>query len=291
MNDRVALLLPTRGRPGSLRRTLASIDATAARPRDIVVVAGVDDDDAATLALASRRPSAVEVLWSVGPRELTLGRLWNRLAAADHGCDVLAMLTDDCVMATPGWDDDYRCATAGMPMGYGTAWPHDPLHGREFCTAPVITRRMMERMGFFAPPWFPFWFHDVWLEEMGAFVGCRRPLEARIAAPDGRGPTQNLRDLAFWAALFDATRPSRMDLAAAMVDEAHAEHREVASRLKAGMDGVARFYARRNRKLASRARSALIEWAKGARGDPGPRYLEARRDAEALLASLPKAAA
>ena len=286
MNDRVALLLPTRGRPSSLRRLIDSIDATVARPDDVVVVIGVDDDDAATLALAARLRSSVAILGSVGPRETTLGRLWNRLAAADHGCDVLAMLTDDYVMATPGWDDLYRRAAAAMPMGYGTAWPHDPMHGRDFCTAPVITRRMMERLGFFVPPWFPFWFHDVWLEEMGAYVGCALPLDVLIAAPEGRGRTQNLRDLAFWAALFDATRPLRTSLAVRMIDEMHTEHPDVAASLKHDMAGVARFYARRNRKVAGRVRSRLIEWLKGTRGDPGPRYRAARREAEALLASL-----
>ena len=287
MNGRIALLLPSRGRPASLERALGSIGATAARPGDVVVVVGVDDDDAPTLELRNRCRAPMAVLWSVGPREITLGRLWNRLAAMDHGGDVLAMLADDYVMATPGWDDRYREAAAGMPLGYGTAWPHDPLHGPQFCTAPVITRRMMARMGFFVPPWFPYWFHDVWLEEMGALVGCRLPLAARLAAPDGRGPTQNMRDLAFWAALFDATRPARMELAGGMIDEIHADRADLRDRLRNGMSEVARFYRRRNRKLASPLRSAIIEQLRGARADPpGPRYLAARREAEALLATL-----
>lgn len=290
MNGRIALLLPSRGRPASLQRTLHSIGATAARPDDVMVVVGVDNDDAATLELSTRCRFPVAILWSSGPREITLGRLWNRLAAEEHGCDVLAMLTDDYVMVTPAWDDRYREAAARMPLGYGTAWPHDPLHGREFCTAPVITRRMVERMGFFAPPWFPFWFHDVWLEEMGAFVGCRMPLAARIAAPDGRGATQNLRDLTFWAALFEAMRPARMGLAGRMIDEMYADRQDLLERLKLGMNDVARFYRRRNRKLASPLRAAIIERLRGARGEPGPRYLAARREAEALLASLSGAA-
>jgi hypothetical protein len=175
-------------------------------------------------------------------------------------------------------------------MGYGTAWPHDRLHGREFCTAPVITRRMRDRIGFFAPPWFPFWFHDTWLEEMGAFVGWRRPLAARIVAPEGRGATQNLRDLAFWAALFDATRPARTSLALRMIEEMHAERPALQATLKLGMDGVARFYERRNRRLASPVRAKVIEWGRGARGAPGPRYLAARREAEAMFASLGRVA-
>ncbi|CAG0972074.1 hypothetical protein BURK1_01278 [Burkholderiales bacterium] len=286
MNRRIALLLPTRGRPASLRRIVDSIAATAAKPDELVIVVGVDDDDDATLDLSARFRPDVPVLWSVGPRELTLGRLWNRLAAADHGCDVLAMVSDDYVMETPGWDDQYRGAAAGMPMGYGTAWPHDTLHVPGFCTAPVITRRMMERMGFFVPPWFPYWFHDTWLEEMGAFVACRLPLAARIVAPDGRGATLNMRDLAFWAAFFESTRRLRMSLAERMIDEMYAERRPLQASLKFSMHGVAMFYARRNAPLADTRRAAMLERRHGAPDDPGPRYLEARREAEALLASL-----
>jgi hypothetical protein len=292
MNRRIALLLPSRRRPQSLRRAIESIGATAARPEDVVAVVGVDDDDDETLELAARFRPPVPVLWSRGPRELTLGRLWNRLAAADHGCDVLAMCCDDYTMETPGWDDNYRQAAAIMPSGYGTAWPTDALVGdADFCTAPVITRRMMDRLGFFVPPWFPFWFHDTWLEEMGAFVACRLPLASRIVAPDGRGTTQNMRDLAFWARLFDATREMRMRLAMDMIDEMYAGYQQLQVSLKFGMRGVAMYYAQRNALLADPQVAAGQESGLAAGGEPGERYLAARREAETLLATIAEAPA
>ena len=196
------------------------------------------------------------------------------------------MLTDDCVMETPGWDDHYRDAASNMPLGFGTAWPLDVLHGPDVCTAPVITRRMMERMGFFVPPWFPFWFHDTWLEEMGAFVACRLPLTVRLGAPDGRGVTQNMRELTFWAALFEATRGLRMRLALQLIDEMYAGQRALQLSLRFGMQAVAMFYARRNAKLLNPERAAEIERQMGARTGPTPRYVAARHEAEALLASL-----
>jgi hypothetical protein len=287
MNRRIALLLPSRRRPQSLRRAIDSIGATAARPADVVAVVGVDDDDDETLELAECFRPPVPVLWSRGPREITLGRLWNRLAAADHGCDVLAMSCDDYAMETPGWDDNYRQAAAIMPSGYGTAWPTDALVGDpDYCTAPVITRRMMDRMGFFVPPWFPFWFHDTWLEEMGAYVACRLPLASRIVAPDGRGDTQNMRDVAFWAQLFDATRGMRVRLATEMIDEMYAGYQQLQVSLKFSMRGLAMFYARRNAALVDPGFAAAQEAGQVARGEPGERYVAARREAEALLASI-----
>ena len=286
MNSRIALLLPSRGRPASLRRAIESISATAAKPEQIVVVVGVDEDDRATIRLASVYEPGVPVLWSIGAREKTLGRLWNRLADVEHGCDVLAMLVDDYVMATSGWDEEYRHAVARMPKGYGTAWPVDDLHVPDFCTAPVITRRMMQRMGFFVPPWFPFWFYDTWLEEMGAFVACRLTLAARIAAPDGRGSTLNMRDLAYWARLFEATRPMRMELASSILAEVYDDQPELKVSLNFAMQGVAMYYARRNAPLLDAAQAAALEGRLGARGEPDARYLATRADAEALITAL-----
>jgi hypothetical protein len=287
MNSRIALLLPSRRRPQSLRRAIESIGATAARPEDVVVVVGVDDDDDETLELAAQFRPRVPVLWSRGPRELTLGRLWNRLAAEDHGCDILAMSVDDYVMATPGWDDNYRGAAAIMPSGYGTAWPTDSLiDNPNFCTAPLITRRMMERMGFFVPPWFPFWFHDTWLEEMGAFIACRLPLASQIVAPDGRGETQNLRDLPFWASLFEETRHLRMNLAMEMIDEMYAGHQQLQVSLKFNMIGVAMFYERRNARHADPEYAAMLTKNQPPASEPSERYLTARREAEEFMLSL-----
>ena len=281
MNDRIALLLPSRRRAASLRCAIDSIGATAIRPEDVVVVIGVDDDDEETLALAADYRPRVPVIWSHGPRELTLGRLWNRLAAASHDCDVLAMFTDDYVMETPGWDDNFRRATAIMPGGYGTAWPIDTvLHNPDFCTAPVITRRMMDRMGFFVPPWFPFWFHDTWLEEMGAFVACRLPLTSRIVPPDGRGVTQSMRDLVFWATVFEATRRLRLELAQQLIDELYATSPQLKVSLKFSMHCVAMYYEQRN------APNLMPRQAPSIEPPPSERYLAARRDAEALLQSL-----
>jgi len=286
MNGRIALLLPSRRRPQSLRRAVDSIGATATRPDDVVVVIGVDDDDDETVELAAHYRPRVPILWSRGPRELTLGHLWNRLAAADHGCDVLAMAFDDYVMASPDWDENYRRAAAIMPAGYGTAWPTDGIHNPDFCTAPIVTRRMRDRMGFFVPPWFPFWFHDTWLEEMGAFVACRLPLASRIDAPDGRGATQNMRDLVFWATLFEATRHLRMNLAMQMIDEMYAGHQQLQVSLKFSMQGVAMFYAQRNAPHVDPRHAATVEQQQQTSSEPSERYLAARREAEAFLRSL-----
>ena len=297
MNDRIALLLPSRGRPDKLRRAVESVSATAARPGDVVVVIGVDDDDEQTLNLVRTYRPNVAVIWSVGPRELTLGRLNNRLATLDHGCDILSVFADDNVMATQDWDNHFRFACSLMPKGYGTAWAIDGVyHHTDRCTAPIITRSMMNRLGFFLPPWFPFWFGDIWLEEMGTYVACRLPIAARVDLPDGRGATQNIRDLAFWGTFFQETRRLRLALANQMIDEMYEGKPQLQISLKFNLQALEMYYAQRAAPLADPAaaaqaerfqlQAAMAENAPVEKGEPSQRYLGARREAEAFLATL-----
>jgi hypothetical protein len=294
MNDKIALVIPTRGRPDKVPRALESIKATASRPEDIVVVVGVDDDDEQTVQLAHNYQPSMAVVWILGPREITLGRLVNRLAFHDHGCDIITGIPDDTVMVTQGWDDQFRNACALMPKGYGTAWPTDGVyHSTDVCTQPIITRAMMNRMGFFAAPWFPFWFGDVWLEEMGAFVGCRLPLECRIGLPDGRGATLNMRDLAFWGQFFQETRKLRLDLAKQLILEAYDGQPQLQLSLLFNLQALEMYYHQRAMILSdpgAAARTEQIQLEAALRenpnyqlGPPSERYLLAKQDAEAFL--------
>lgn len=284
LNDHIALLLASRKRPDKLLRALESLGALAAHPDNFVAVVGIDDDDDESIAVARSYAGKTRVLWSIAPREVTLGHLWNRLARFGHGCDILALSVDDYVMSSDAWDDAYRSAVSLMPKGYGTAFPDDRLHpGR--CTLPVITRPLMDRMGFFVPPWFPFWFHDTWLAEVGAYIACLLPMAIAVEAPDGRGATNNIRDLAFWSELFEATRPMRVDLAKALIEEMYADRPGLMINVFNNMQGVVMYHVELRRRV-------MIKWVKDrkldevASVDPSPRYTEAKGHAERLLAQL-----
>jgi hypothetical protein len=285
MNDRIALLMPTRNRPERMIRALKSIRDLATAPAKVVVVVGVDCDDSTTQSAALPAMGGVEVRRIVGPRLLTLGHLWNKLADNATGCDILAMSVDDYVMATPGWDAVYRQAAALMPCGFGVAWPRDPIHHPYICTHPVTTRAMMERMGFFVPPWFPFWFLDTWLEEVGVFSACGLRMNVQLGAPDGRGDTQGMRDLAFWTHFFEALRPARQRLAEAILHETYADQPGLLASLMLNVGLLPAYYTQRIRALYDPAYEAHVRGTTG-NSVPSARYLEAKAQAEQYLTSL-----
>ena len=100
-----------------------------------------------------------------------------------------------------------------------------------------------------------------------------------------------MRDLAFWGALFEATRPLRMDLAAQLIDEMYAGHQQLQVSLKFSMQGVALYYQQRNAQHIDPAQAEWIERQQSPTGEPSERYLAARGEAEAFMCTLTEVAA
>lgn len=98
----VSILLPTRHRPGALRRSVASLVDRAAGSVEILLA--VDDDDGLTLDDLGQSPIPGSHLF-VGPRlgYANLHMYVNFLAARANG-DWLFLWNDDAVMETLHWD-------------------------------------------------------------------------------------------------------------------------------------------------------------------------------------------
>jgi len=65
------------------------------------------------------------------------------------------------------------------------------------------------------PEWlaeaFPFWFTDTWLDEIALMLGRKAPVRVEWKPQGQRGKTTRMRDLAFWAWVFEAARPERIE--------------------------------------------------------------------------------
>jgi len=208
MNDAtllISVLIPARGRPLELARCIRSLRDAAAGDPAIEILVAIDDDDEAF----HRSPfTDARVRAAIGPRPATLGVKLNNLAAAARG-EILWFIADDYVMDTPGWPARFRAAVATLPGGIGILYPQDALHD-DHASFPLITRRIYAGLNYFAPPWFPYWFVDTWWDEIGILLGLRRAIDVRVSAPEGRGRSHGVFDVAFWAQLFEDTRSLRV---------------------------------------------------------------------------------
>jgi hypothetical protein len=162
----LGVLVPSRGRPGNLRRLIDAINATATG--EVRIYTRVDDDDP-TL------PGYLEldgVHITRGPRVFYAASLNEIAPLADaDGCEHLAMFGDDVVPETAGWDELLIAALGGR---LGVAYGSDGLehkHGVDLPTHYVTQTEVSRRLGWFAPPTMRHLFLDNVARDIGRGLG------------------------------------------------------------------------------------------------------------------------
>lgn len=156
---KVSVLLASYCRPEGALRASATARATASR-RDLVeVIAATDETDP-----KARQYAEMPELQSVVLSEHTTSAKWNTLAKRASG-DILVFACDDVVFESAGWDQVLR-----------DLWPDDGVavmysdagSGREFLEFPVVSRKMVTRLGFAVPPELVHSKLDSWWSVVGA---------------------------------------------------------------------------------------------------------------------------
>ena len=281
--DMISVLIPERGRPNELERLIASLIDTAGDGAQIEILVAIDDDDEAwadsdVLLIA---PNLRVFRW---PRPITLGEKLNALFAEARG-SLIWFLSNDTIVTTPGWPGRFRAASARLPNGIGVMSPRDALHPGH-ASYFALTRRMVDSVGFFAPPWFPYWWLDSWWSDIGFMAGQLHEVDIEVRHPDGRGRCHGIADVTWWAEFYRETHALRYRDANNLAGIAHgrdtAAHKEVLQQLPMrGLECLRRVAHQSPPEFAR-------EWEARADSPPGPRYAEAKANAQALLDDIRK---
>lgn len=268
----MSVIIPSRGRPMGLLRAVRSCGNGAE------VIVGLDDDDALEPKANEMLRGMSHVFAVVMPRHKTLGALANALARRSRG-QYLFFLADDYVIDEPDWVARLTDAASALPNRIGVLFPADPLHPG-FPGQPIISRRVFDTLGYFMSPHFPFWFADTWWDEIGRMSGLLAGAGFSVHAPDGKGETHGMADLAFWVDFFERTRLLRVRDALKLGGMAFKDWR---ARLAADVSSQ-QMCALRTEHL--RDPIFLERWSKKGDAPPSERYLEAKADAERVLEGL-----
>src|SRR5262245_33085950 len=148
MIERIALLTPTRNRPGNVTRLLESVVATTASPQAVEVVFYVDDDDTMSAHAFTADRWRRDVVVITGPRIPRSG-MWNE-CAKETTAQILFLCNDDILFRTPGWDAIVRGAFARYPDRLVMVHGSDGFRA-DIVTMPFLHRRWVETVGYFAP--------------------------------------------------------------------------------------------------------------------------------------------
>jgi hypothetical protein len=214
---RLSISLATRGRPDllipTLRTTLANMELESTR----LVVCIDEGDDVKRdydFDYLGDLPDDNRLIYSVLPQEDSLGEKYNRVLRLAPA-DVYLVMVDYAPYVTPGFDRKILQAAEIFPDDIGIIY--NDLANINFPQMNAVTGRLAQLMGGIYPPWFPYWFVDHWLDDIGRMIGRITYVDAKVDTTRRPG-TRNLREPAFWATLYDALKPERRAIAGYVLD-------------------------------------------------------------------------
>lgn len=156
-NTKLAILVPTRGRPHNLKRLSKAAKDTCTT--DYEIFARIDHDD------KSKYPKLENVTYLVGDRIFYANSV-NETAehALQNGFTHLAILGDDVLPETVGWDQKMISELDELGVVYGSDGL-EHLHGKDLPTHVVVPIEMYKKLGWIALPTLRHLFCDnVWRE-------------------------------------------------------------------------------------------------------------------------------
>jgi hypothetical protein len=283
----VCVCIASRGRPEELRRTIKEMHERCAF-LDTHFSVALDNDDP---SLEAYKSIPLDFNKSIEDRENSLGAKYNRAASeARSGTTVYVLGIDDCFISTEAWDKKLMEATAKFKDGVGCVYFGPKKDMFDLPDGIAVTRGWIDQVGFFMPPYFPFWWHDTWVDELARMTG--RYVWANLdwdkfgkTEQAGEHKTTRMREVSWWARFFDSTRQMRVDKALEMIGQL--DYPEwYRAQLRHQMQAVANIMWRRNGLVRERGKD--FERTYGSEGQlaPDAGYIKIRDEAEAMLAGL-----
>jgi GT2 family glycosyltransferase len=140
---RFSFLIPTRARVDSLARLLESVADTTARPDELEIVLGIDEDDTASQGVTR---AGLRLAKTIVPPGSSMGALNTACFTASSGRFVM-LLNDDVILRTRGWDLEVASVLAQFDDDIALVHVNDRLFGDRLCTFPLVSRRACLEIG------------------------------------------------------------------------------------------------------------------------------------------------
>lgn len=142
-----SLLLPTRGRPASLKGLFESLVNTTSDLSGLEVVLYIDEDDVETRQVGHPSLSLVRLIKPPGAK---MGSMNRDCYDASRGSYVMLM-NDDVVFRTKGWDNGVLQAFSQFPDDVALVYGNDLHQGKRVPTFPIVSRTVCELIGGICP--------------------------------------------------------------------------------------------------------------------------------------------
>ena len=172
----IAILTPTRARPGRLDTFIQSVYDTATNPERVFCYNYIDSDDPRQKAYEDytkrQHNNSTNILGE--PQSVSIS--WNVLAECAVDNDdaeetILIMGNDDLIYRTHGWDTIVEEESNKFPDDIYCMWMEDLINGEKHCAFPIISKKWYTTLGYFTPGVFNFGYNDTWVFDVAKKVG------------------------------------------------------------------------------------------------------------------------
>jgi tetratricopeptide (TPR) repeat protein len=206
--EHISLLLPTRGRPGPLKKVFDSLEANTLDKRLIDVWVYVDEDDELTRAFIHAQGGTkygFDINWIVGERlhggsARLANELWQKCTT---NAGIYMGIADDYIFVKKFWDVLVRQAFTRCPDRILVAYPEDPTAAPGQITHVILSAEWLNLLGRFMPDYFPFWYSDTWIDQVAQLIQRKVKLDMRMEPQGGKGKTWGMKNLVFWNRFFN----------------------------------------------------------------------------------------
>ena len=171
--EKIAILLPTRNRPQTLRRFWDSIVETSDDLSLVSLYLYIDDDDILTPPEVEEMKQNFDNIFSFQEPRILMSEMPNFLFSKSTE-DIIFLAGDDLIMKTKGWDTlvrekfDTIDDKVGLLYG-GDGGEAQRMHLSDptsFATHPIVHRKWGEILGYINPPYFSCDYADTWANDL-----------------------------------------------------------------------------------------------------------------------------
>jgi hypothetical protein len=221
--DRINILMLTRGRPDKAVRAIKSLDDLAEVKNKIELWIYIDNDDIPTLDLMNSgwdKGIGIGINWHVSSRPITHGAAFTELWNISSNAGIYMGFGDDYVIQTSNWDVAVRETFSNVPDDrIAIGYLFDPLMPKGGITFMVETAEWINLVGHFVVPYFPYWFGDIWLQQIAEMVERKYAIPVNVSPLEGeKGKTLRLWDLPFWTYFFNILLAERVETAIKIIE-------------------------------------------------------------------------
>lgn len=241
----IIIVLATRGRPEFLVDAFNSLRDTTTRKDQTSLWIYVDDDDQATRQAIENKSlpdPGLAVHWHIGPQPGGLGETHQTLwKTSQSAAEIYVTTVDDARFDTPGWDEIVRAKYREYPDGLLLAFPHDP-NTADQATYPILGGNWIKTIGYVYPGYFPYWFDDKWVDEVGRMAGRCVKLPFSLMPIGGKGRTKRMRNHPFWTRFYLITLDERKQAARKLINAMHPNDDTKRHAALANLEAIAKKY-------------------------------------------------